>query len=155
MPPRHVNGFVSRFVAGPRGLQPEVITFGLQSGISPQSLEQVLGGAIVSHAADRLRLAAVVCALLDVPREKTRGLILPAVLLQSEATRSVTHGTEALARAGLGITAAHQFVAGQPIPNAYDRQVLSGIVSSQLARVYDANGDYVLTRVEHSAGSPA
>ena len=152
MPPRYVNGFVSRFVAGSRGVvQAQVITLLQQSGVSPQSLDQLLDGAIVSHVADRARLAGLVCALLDLPREKTGGMILTAVLVPSQPGRGASHRIEALANAGLSIAAAHQFVAGQEIGNEYDRQVLSGIASWQLSRVYGPDGAYVLTGLSHSA----
>ena len=151
MPPRHFNGLASRFAAGARGVQPRVITLLQECGVSPQSLEQVLDGAIVAQLADRQRLAAIVCALLDLPREKTGEVIHTAVLVQSQAGRDASHSIKALANAGLCIAAAHQFVAGQQIPNAHDRQVLSAIVSSQLSRFYGADGAYVLTGVSHSA----
>jgi hypothetical protein len=151
MPPRYVNGFVSRFAAGPRAVHPQVITLLQQSGIATQSMEQLLDATLVSNVADRQRLAALVSALLDLPLETTGGTVLSAGRAHSQPARGASHSIDALANAGLSLTAAHQFIAGQPIANEYDRQVLSGIVSWQLSRLYGADGAYVLTRVSHSA----
>ena len=136
-------------------VQAQVNTLLQQSGVSPQSLDQLLDGAIVSHVADRQRLASLVSALLDLPREKTGGMTLTTVLMPSQPGRGASQSIEALANAGLSIAAAHQFVAGRPIANESDRQVLSAIVSCQLSRGMEPTGRMCSrachTRLEHAS----
>lgn len=141
--PRYFHGAVSRFSAGGRGLsfgdRQSVTSFLQRSSISFQSIQQFLGGESVTNVVDRYKLAAKVGELLDEKQVLAVGraaLLLPAVQSAREATRRA----QKFQGLGLSATGAQLFVAGLPMNDVDDRQILAQIVAAALRSALTAHG---------------
>ena len=104
-----------------------VKAFLLTRGISEQGARQFLSGEAVSDASDRHQLAVSIGLLMDAKGGQKGiliGLLLPAV-------QNLAQSRQKLQKLGVSALGAYQFLAGQPVTNADDRQTLGLVVIAQ------------------------